>query len=180
MSTTYCNNAKNAVTCAETTYALADEIRGHKASNLCETAIYLDMDGTIADLYGVNDWLHMLQTSNPLPYAIAKPLYDTSAICAALKSTGLHVGVISWTAKNGTTVYNREVAQVKRAWLRKYLPIAQEVHIVEYGTPKHMVATHKRAILIDDNKDVRDAWTIGRTIDATSNIITQLVDLSTI
>lgn len=145
-----------------------------------ETAIYLDMDGTIADLYNVTGWLHMLQTNNPLPYAIAKPLYDTNAICATLKSTGLHIGVISWTAKNGTTAYNRKVAQVKRKWLREYLPIAQETHIVEYGTPKHTVATHKRAILIDDNKDVRDAWTIGRTIDATSNIITQLVDLFTV
>lgn len=145
-----------------------------------ETAIYLDMDGTIADLYGIPGWLEYLQTGSTIPYTAARPLYDTGILCAALKSTGLHIGVISWTAKDGDTAYNRAVELAKREWLHKYLPIVQEVHIVEYGTPKHTVATHNRAILVDDNKAVRDAWNIGRTIDATHNIITQLVDLSTI
>ena len=33
--------------------------------------IVFDMDGTIADLYGVNGWLEMLNAENPKPYEIA-------------------------------------------------------------------------------------------------------------
>ena len=36
--------------------------------------IWLDMDGTIADLYAVENWLPMLQAHNPTPYEQAKPL----------------------------------------------------------------------------------------------------------
>ena len=38
--------------------------------------LVFDMDGTIADLYGVNGWLEMLRNEDALPYEIAKPLYD--------------------------------------------------------------------------------------------------------
>ena len=40
------------------------------------TTICFDMDGTIADLYGVQNWLEMLQAENPQPYRQAKPLLD--------------------------------------------------------------------------------------------------------
>ena len=38
--------------------------------------IVFDMDGTIADLYGVDGWLKDLRAENPRPYEVAKPLYD--------------------------------------------------------------------------------------------------------
>ena len=37
------------------------------------TTIFFDMDGTIADLYGVENWLDYLIASDVLPYEIAKP-----------------------------------------------------------------------------------------------------------
>ena len=33
-----------------------------------------DMDGTIADLYGVENWLPMLRAYDPTPYRTAKPI----------------------------------------------------------------------------------------------------------
>ena len=39
-------------------------------------AIFLDMDGTIADLYGVPDWLNLLRSYDPSPYIQARPLVD--------------------------------------------------------------------------------------------------------
>ena len=33
-----------------------------------EKAIYFDMDGTIANLYAVENWLDMLRAFNPTPY----------------------------------------------------------------------------------------------------------------
>ena len=33
--------------------------------------IWFDMDGTLADLYGVENWLEKLRASDPSPYAEA-------------------------------------------------------------------------------------------------------------
>ena len=38
--------------------------------------IYFDMDGTIADLYGVENWLPKLRAEDASPYAEATPLTD--------------------------------------------------------------------------------------------------------
>ena len=38
--------------------------------------IYFDMDGTIADLYGVENWLEYLRAENPAPYRAAAPMLD--------------------------------------------------------------------------------------------------------
>ena len=35
-----------------------------------------DMDGTIANLYGVDNWLNKLDTYDPSPYAEAPPMWD--------------------------------------------------------------------------------------------------------
>ena len=47
-------------------------------------AIYFDMDGTIADLYGVEGWLNDLESENERPYATAKPLIRMSALARVL------------------------------------------------------------------------------------------------
>ena len=47
-------------------------------------AIYLDMDGTIADLYAVTNWLKMLRAENPTPYIQAEPLVRLSALARHL------------------------------------------------------------------------------------------------
>ena len=38
--------------------------------------IYFDMDGTIANLYGVNNWLPKLRVEDASPYKEAMPLID--------------------------------------------------------------------------------------------------------
>ena len=43
-------------------------------------AIYFDMDGTIADLYGVSGWLADLEAENVRPYAEAKPLINLALL----------------------------------------------------------------------------------------------------
>ena len=39
-------------------------------------AIYFDMDGTVANLYDVPNWLEKLQAQDVTPYIEAKPLID--------------------------------------------------------------------------------------------------------
>ena len=46
--------------------------------------LVFDMDGTIADLYGVNGWLENLREENARPYIEAKPLYDMDVLASIL------------------------------------------------------------------------------------------------
>lgn len=133
-------------------------------------AIYFDMDGTIADLYGVNDWERKLNSEDVSPYQDAKPLHNmvkVNAIMNQLKGLGVTVGVISWLAMHSTKDYDKATRKAKKAWLKEFLPSADEIHLVKYGTPKHYVNKIKdNAILIDDNLNVREKWH-GETIDPT-------------
>lgn len=127
-----------------------------------EIRIYLDMDGTFADLYAVEGWLEMLRAYDSTPYAKAKPMVHMSTMARhinALRALGVKVGVISWLSKTATDEYNAEVAAVKRKWLAKHLPSVEfdEIHIVPYGTPKWSVAD-ALGILVDDEERNRNEW----------------------
>ena len=100
------------------------------------TTIWFDMDGTIADLYGVENWLPMLRASDPTPYMVAKPLLRLSALAYRLnklQEQGYRLGVISWLSKTGTPAYNKAVTAAKYAWLAKHLPsvMFDEINIVD-------------------------------------------------
>ena len=133
------------------------------------TTIFFDMDGTIADLYGVNNWLDYLLASDTLPYKIAKPLVKLNSltrILNRLQRNGYKIGIISWLSKSGSDEYNSAVAEVKKNWLRKHLASVKfdEIHIVNYGTPKQVFAKTGNDILFDDEKPNRDNWT-GKAFD---------------
>ena len=86
--------------------------------------IWFDMDGTIADLYGVEGWLDMLIASDATPYEIAKPLLRLATLARTLNQLqrkGYKIGIISWLAKNSTAEYDKAVATAKEKWLRKSL-----------------------------------------------------------
>ena len=64
--------------------------------------IALDLDGTLANMYGVKGWLEALQAHDASPYFDAGELADTDIINALIelyKDAGGHVCVVSWTAK---------------------------------------------------------------------------------
>ena len=139
-------------------------------------AIYFDMDGTIADLYGVRGWLKALHNEDTTPYEVAAPMVDMAqlnAICERLIAAGVIIGVISWSAKDGSREYNAAVRAAKRKWIKQYLPCVSEFHVVKYGTPKHRVRKVENSILVDDNADVRAAWD-GLTINAEKNFVKML------
>ena len=134
------------------------------------TTIFFDMDGTIADLYGVNNWLDYLLASDTLPYEIAKPLVKLNSLARILnrlQRNGYKIGIISWLSKSGSDEYNNAVAEVKKDWLRKHLASVKfdEIHIVNYGTPKQVFAKTANDILFDDEKPNRDNCT-GKAFDA--------------
>lgn len=142
-------------------------------------AIYWDMDGTIADLYGFDGWLEMLHNENVKPYAECGDLVDTEELfwlLNAFVARGVTVGVISWGAMGGSREYCKATKKAKREWINaRYPDIFSEFHVVKYGTPKHHVRNIEDSILVDDNAEVRNAWK-GATIDAsdTKNMLAAL------
>ena len=139
-------------------------------------AIYFDMDGTIANLYGVDGWLDMLIAKDETPYAIAEPMVRLSSLARILnrlQKKGFTIGIVSWLAKNSTNEYDERVANAKREWLAKHLKSVQfdEIHIVPYGTPKETIVNIPNGILFDDEKRNRDNW-VGTAYDETNIIET--------
>ena len=143
-------------------------------------AIYFDMDGTIADLYGYDNWLEMLRAEDTTPYEECGVLVNIEELREVLNEyidAGITLGIISWGAMGGSREYCRRTRKAKIAWCEKHFPsVFTEYHVVKYGTPKHHVRKVKDSILVDDNADVRNAW-IGETIDATKDIIELLKNL---
>ena len=125
--------------------------------------ICFDMDGTIADLYGVENWLEYLIAENVKPYKAAKPLVNMSALARRLNTLqhkGYEIGVISWTSKSGSAEYNAKVEAVKRAWLRKHLASVKFdfIAVVPYGYNKAAFADSEKDVLFDDESKNRENW----------------------
>lgn len=145
-------------------------------------AIYFDMDGTLADFYGVDGWLDYIRNEDTTPYEIAKPLCkEMTMLKHALKTLqdfGYTIGIISWTAKDGSKEYNKATRNAKIAWLRKYFGhnLFTETHIVKYGTNKSRVAKEKDGILFDDDANVRAKWAgVAYDVDNIVNILFNII-----
>ena len=144
--------------------------------------LVFDMDGTIANLYGVENWLADLRQENPRPYIVAEPMYDMEVLATVLemlKMNGWRIAVTSWLAKQSTKDYDTKVRLAKREWLERYHFPVDEIHLVKYGTTKAN-CTRKLGgfqILVDDNAEVRKGWNLGAVIDANNNIMEELIKL---
>ena len=142
-------------------------------------AIYFDMDGTIANLYGIENWAEKLSSNDVTPYEQAEVMLNMQSLAHrlnALQRNGYTIGIISWLAKNADNEYNTRVEEVKMAWLAKHLPSVKwdKISIVAYGTPK---STCGNGILFDDEEPNRKEWR-GQAYDV-DNIIEILKKLYT-
>lgn len=125
-------------------------------------AIWFDMDGVLAGLYNIPNWLEYLINEDSYPYAAAQPLINMNRLARLLnrlQAEGWHIGIVSWLSKNGTESYNKAVTKAKEDWLNEHLPSVHwnEVRIVPYGTPKQTVVSVS-GILFDDEEQNRRNW----------------------
>lgn len=136
--------------------------------------VALDMDGTIADLYGVEGWLDSLLGEDVRPYLEAAPLVDVGALnraIADLHGAGHSVHVVSWNCGgNPSEEYSRAVGAAKREWLARVgVQGLDSVRVVRHGTPKQNVV-EGAGVLFDDEERNRESWEAsgkGRAYDAT-------------
>ena len=148
--------------------------------------ICFDMDGTIADLYAVENWLPMLRAFDPTPYEIAEPMWNMAELASLLRQAqaiGIEIRIITWLSKDTNTEYDRAVREAKRNWLTAQGFPFDHFHGVQYGATKadsirRYLAENETAILFDDNAKVRNGWHMGEAIDPTEvNILDYLADL---
>ena len=128
------------------------------------TRIWFDMDGTIADFYGVDGWLESIKAGETRPYEVAKGLGNLAYIARLLKKAqakGHEVGIISWTAKVDLPAFHKATETAKRDWLARHLPSVKwnTIKVVAYGTDKKTATGG--GILFDDEEGNRKAWGEG-------------------
>lgn len=126
-------------------------------------AINFDMDGTLADFYGVENWLEYLMNKDAYPYIAAKPLVNMSILARylnRLQRNGYEINIISWLSKNSNEEFDKIVTEAKKKWLKKHLPSVNwnKITIVAYGVNK---STLGNGILFDDEEPNRNMWGEG-------------------
>ena len=137
--------------------------------------IWFDMDGTIADLYGVENWLEMLIAHDETPYAIAKPIVNLSVLARLMNKVqrkGFEICIVSALAKDSTAEYDERVRNAKIKWLANHLKSVHfdEIRFVPYWYTKNDVNTGVD-VLFDDEERHLEKWT-GTAVHASKMIET--------
>ena len=137
--------------------------------------IWFDMDGTIADLYGVENWLEMLIAHDETPYAITKPIVNLSVLARLMNKVqrkGFEICIVSALAKDSTAEYDEKVRNAKIKWLANHLKSVHfdEIRFVPYWYTKNDVNTGAD-ILFDDEERHLEKWT-GTAVHASKMIET--------
>lgn len=137
--------------------------------------IWFDMDGTIADLYGVENWLEMLIAHDETPYAIAKPIVNLSVLARLMNKVqrkGFEICIVSALAKDSTAEYDERVRNAKIKWLANHLKSVHfdEIRFVPYWYTKNDVNTGAD-VLFDDEERHLEKWT-GTAVHASKMIET--------
>ena len=127
------------------------------------TKIYFDLDGTVYDLYNVENWEPKLRAENADVFNEGNFIGDYTrfiTVCTELVKKGVQFGVITWLPMQATEEYERECAEVKREWVKKFMPFVTEFTAQTYGIPKQnaIIKRAKRMYLLDDNAEVCEIW----------------------
>lgn len=143
--------------------------------------IWLDMDGTLVDFYGVEGWLTYLENYDATPYKIAKPLVNLSILARFLNKIhekGYEICIITALSKRPTADFDKKVIETKEKWLKKHLKSVKfdEIRYVPYTFCKNDVNCGDDMLIDDENRHL-EKWT-GTAIHA-SEIMATLKALAT-
>lgn len=119
--------------------------------------VYLDMDGTIADLYNEPNWLEDLIAEKVAPFENAKPMTTEEVLFSIFPKDKYEIKILSMTPKNAKKEYCKKVENAKNEWLDKYFPNITKRLYLPYGDNKNL-KNSKNAILVDDNDKIRENY----------------------
>lgn len=117
--------------------------------------IYLDMDGTIADLYSQNNWLEKLNNEDKTIFLNCKPMTTQENLFKLFPSNEFEIIILTMTPNNCSIEYHNQVIEQKKQWLDKYFPLLKKQIFLKYGKNKNL-KNSVNAILIDDNEVIRN------------------------
>lgn len=131
---------------------------------------YLDLDGTVFDLYNQENWEPRLRneengvftaygTTNGWLRHIDRTAFN-EAVESLIMDFGVEFGVITWLPMQASPEYEEVCRAEKIEWVKQNLPFMTEIHCVSYGIPKQncIKKCAKRMILLDDNEEVCRTW----------------------
>ncbi|MGN0961492.1 MAG: hypothetical protein ACI4PF_04765 [Christensenellales bacterium] len=125
--------------------------------------IYFDLDGTVYNLYGIENWLQYLDEENSEVFLMGDFMVDYKKFMdciASLTKKGYSFGVITWLPMRASVEFEEDCRQQKIKWVKQFLPFVTEITCQSYGIPKQNAIQKKseKMFLIDDNKEVCNIW----------------------
>lgn len=132
--------------------------------------IYLDMDGTIAGLYKVKNWLNRIRAEQSGVYLEAKPLITEKELFEHFPNNTAgkdRIWVVTMAPPDCSLDYKTQVFQEKNEWLAKYFPNLNNRVFLNNQDHKNICYSLKhdysKVLLIDDSPKLRDSF-IGQSI----------------
>lgn len=119
--------------------------------------VYLDMDGTIANLYGIENWLPRLRAEDKTIFLECEPMISEKELLNKFPTENFEMKILSMTPLNATENYCLNVINQKNEWLNKYFPSITKRIYKPYGHNKNL-KNSENAILIDDSEPIRNSW----------------------
>ena len=119
--------------------------------------IYLDIDGTIANLYEQKNWLERLQKEDTTIFLECQPLILESELLRLFPPKYYEIIILSMTPYNCSKEYHNQVIEQKNQWLDIHFPLLKKRIYKKYGNNKNL-KNSANAILIDDNETIRNTF----------------------
>lgn len=128
--------------------------------------IYLDMDGTFYNLYGINGWLEELLNESKNIFTKGQCLYNINELKNALAKVKekYNLGIITWTPRKCRKTYIGNTAKQKYKWLRQneLINYFNEIKIVSYGTEKYTLMGENDILIDDDKRNIEKCNEYGK------------------
>lgn len=119
--------------------------------------VYLDMDGTIADLYNVKQWLERIKSNDSNLFVECEPIITQDELFEVFPPNEYDISILSMTPKDCSDSYAADVIRQKNEWLDMHFPNLKKRIYKKYSYNKNL-KNSKDAILVDDNKKIRDCY----------------------
>lgn len=119
--------------------------------------VYLDMDGTIANLYGIDNWLERLRKEDTTIFLECNPLISEKDLLKVFPPKSHEIIILSMTPLNCSKSYHENVITQKNKWLDIHFPSITKRIYKKYGNNKNLKNSVK-AILVDDNETIRNNY----------------------